>query len=268
MKPLHAILTLALAAAAACTSAQAQQTTYPDLAVDLIGPGTLQIGRSDRYLLKVTNHGSQVAANAVAVITLPAGMGLYRSTPPTGCTWNAGLRTVSCAFASLAVNTTSTVRINLTSIGTAPSIEQVRVAASVPGEPAASMADNTDMASTHIGSFSPVLTFPTAQAFYLCNGNKDILSASCNAVESAYGAHGSVTFDATGTYRFPSGPSAGAAFVARQLSNTSLAVDLWTADGRNTVLWDLTPQSATCWQGSAYRLDNGSVFYEVRMCQP
>jgi Domain of unknown function DUF11 len=262
MKSLLNLSTLVLAAAAGGVSAQ---TTFPDLAVDLLGPSTLQIGRSDRYLLKITNLGSQVATNAVAVVSLPPGLGLYRPTPPTGCGYNTSQRRLTCTISTLAVNTTSTVRIDLKSIGAAPSTEPVQVSVSVAGEPAANTGNNSDAVSTNVGSYTPTLTFPIAQALYLCNGNKDILAANCYAIDAVYGAHGAFQFDAGGVALLTNGNS----FVAQQVSNTSLVVNLWTADGRNTVVWDMTPFSATCWQGNAYRLDApGSVFYEVRLCQP
>ncbi len=52
------------------------------------------------------------------------------------------------------------------------------------------------------------------------------------------------------------------------MSSTSLMVDLWTASGVNTVLWTLTPQNATCWQGQATAYAIPGFGYEVRLCQP
>lgn len=240
------------------------QSTYPDVAVDLIGPSTLQIGRSDRYLLRVRNQGSQAATNTTAVVSLPSGLGLYRPTPPAGCSYNTGQRKLSCTIASLAVGSTTTLRIDLKSIGVAPGTEPVQVSASVAGEPAANTGDNTDTVATNVGSFTPALSFPTAQSIYLCNGTPDLLAVNCLATDAIYGAHGSLAFDAGGTATI-----SGGSFVAQHINGSSAVVNLFTLDGRNTVVWNLTPQNTTCWQGYAVRTAlPGSVFYEVRMCQP
>lgn len=254
----------ALALAGLAGAAGAQTSTYPDLAVDLLGPSTLQLGRSDRYLLRLRNQGSQAAANTLAVVSLPPGLGLYRPTPPSGCSYNAGQRKLSCTIASLAVGSTTTLRIDLKSIGVAPSTEPVQASASVAGEPAANTGDNADSVVTNVGSFTPNLSFPTSQAIYLCNGNPDLLAVNCLATDAIYGTHGALAFDAGGT-----ASTAGGSFVAQQLSATSALVNLFTLDGRNTVVWNLAPQNATCWQGNAVRTAApGSVFYEVRLCQP
>ncbi len=264
MKPsILATATVVLAVLAGAAGAQTI-STYPDIAVDLLGPPTLQIGRADRYLLRVRNQGSAAANSTLAVVSLPAGLGLYRPTPPAGCSYNTSQRKLSCTIASLAVGSTTTLRIDLKSIGAAPSTEPVQVSASVAGEPAANTSDNTDTVMTNVGSFTPSLTFPTSQAIYLCNGNPDLLATNCLATDAVYGAHGALAFDAGGT-----ATSAGGSFVAQQVSGTSAVVNLFTLDGRNTVVWNLTPQNATCWQGYAVRTAlPGSVFYEVRMCQP
>lgn len=255
----------ALLLAAFAARAGALTTTYPDLAVDLLGPSTLQIGRSDRYLLRLRNLGSQAATQSVVVLSLPPGLGLYRPAPPAGCAYNAAQRRLSCTVASLAVGTTTTLRIDLKSIAATAGMASVQVNASVAGEPLAQRGDNTDTVVTSVGHFTPTATFPSAQAMYLCNGNSDLLAVSCLATDAVYGSHGALAFDASGTARLTNGN----AFVAQAVSPTSLIVNLWTADGRNTVVWDLAPQNATCSQGPAYRLDvPGSVFYEVRLCQP
>ena len=123
MKSIPTLSTLVLAAAAGSVSAQTNSTTFPDVAVDLLGPSSLQIGRSDRYILKVTNAGSALATNAAAVVSLPPGLGLYRSTPPSGCSYSTTQRKLSCTIAQIAVGATSTLRIDLKSIGAGPSTE-------------------------------------------------------------------------------------------------------------------------------------------------
>lgn len=264
MKSILTLSTLVLAAAAGSVSAQTNSTTFPDIAVDLLGPSSLQIGRSDRYILKVTNAGSALATNAAAVVSLPPGLGLYRSTPPSGCSYSTTQRKLSCTIAQIAVGATSTLRIDLKSIGAGPSTEAVQVTASVSGEPVGNQLDNTDTLSTSIGSFTPILSFPTSQAMYLCNGQKDIFATNCWATDAVYGSHGAAPFDASGTYTQTNGNR----FVARQVSSTYLMVDLWTASGVNTVLWTLTPQNATCWQGQATAYAIPGFGYEVRLCQP
>ena len=117
--------------------------------------------------------------------------------------------------------------------------------ASVSGEPVGNLLDNRDRVSTCVGTFTPTLSVPTSQSMYVCNGPKDILATTCFATDAIYGTHGAMAFDASGT----AGALSGNHFVARQVSNTSLLVDLWTASGINTVLWTMTPQNATCWQG-------------------
>ncbi len=183
MKSIPTLSTLVLAAAAGSVSAQTNSTTFPDIAVDLLGPSSLQIGRSDRYILKVTNAGSALATNATAVVSLPPGLGLYRSTPPSGCSYSTTQRKLSCTIAQIAVGATSTLRIDLKSIGAAEHRSR-QVTASVSGEPVGNQLDNTDTLSTSIGSFTPILSFPTSQAMYLCNGQKDILATNCWATDA------------------------------------------------------------------------------------
>ena len=135
------------------------------------------------------------------VVSLPPGLGLYRATPPAGCGYNTSSRRLTCTFGSIAVNATSTVRIDLKSFGAAPGTEQVQVAASVSGEPIGATSDNTDAMSTYVGSFTPTLGFPTSQALYLCIGNSDLPAVNCLATDAVYGSHGTIAFDATGTAR-------------------------------------------------------------------
>jgi uncharacterized repeat protein (TIGR01451 family) len=81
-----------------------------DLAIVKTGPASVATGDAAAYLLTVTNHGPDPAADATVTDVIPAGLAV--ASAPVGCTL-AG-RTLTCDLGTLAVDATRTITVDAT----------------------------------------------------------------------------------------------------------------------------------------------------------
>lgn len=268
--PFLGLLILSAAACAAAQPSTTSNTPKPDVVTTLSGPADLQVGRSARWVLSVTNTGHASALQTRTTIVLPAGMSLdtrVSLTSPNGylavpknCSYVSTSRTLTCAADNIA--TTSDVRtFNLDlQAPDAPAVLTLTAStAVVSGAPDANLANNSATASTLLASFTPSVTFPlTGARMWMCPGKRELLECPTHIPNWALDLDANGQMVASGVVRLAaSSPPGSGSFVMQQYGTS----------GQLTYSWNLTPYSSRCFQGPVTSYVTGDPYpYEGRVC--
>lgn len=258
---------VALLGAAAGTLAQ---TTQPDVVTTLTGPADLQVGRSARWVLSVTNIGYASAAQTRTTIVLPQGMSLdsrVSLTSPNGylavpknCTYVATTRTLTCAADNVA--TTGDVRnfnLDLQAPNAPTVLTLTATTAVISGASDANLANNSATTSTLLGNFTPSVSFPlTGARMWMCPGKRELLECTYSIPNWALDLDANGQSIVSGVVRLSASSVPGSGTFAMQQYGTY---------GQLTYSWNLTPYSSRCFQGPVTSYVTGDPYpYEGRVC--
>jgi hypothetical protein len=116
---------------------------YPDLAIQIFGPGNLVVNSPATYRAVVTNVGNMESDNGTVEITLPDGTKLDPSLLPSDCTAISDTR-FTCTLAAIAQGKSVTIPFTLTATETFSDQPIKADVAGVSGERSVDMDNNSD----------------------------------------------------------------------------------------------------------------------------